>query len=255
MKNAVLAVTAIAGIAASANAAWGYKYQFNTGSGWVSAASVDVTGGSVNVQFRVVAFADPGTLSSLALSGSADAGSTNQVVAFNRYVGSEKFSNFGSAANGDMLNAGMTRGDMTQGGSTYLSSSLSGGALIVGNGAITSFAATVQLGTLGNFAPSQGGTPDLEWVIRLGSIKVGNSTVGAQNRVITFSNNTRTTAGSSGGDKWYRDQATNGSLDLTSAAPVGPSTDIAGVLTVIPTPGSLALVGLGGLVAARRRRA
>jgi hypothetical protein len=251
MKNAVLAVTAIAGIAASANAAWGYKYQFNTGSGWTNAASVDVTGGAVNVQFRLVAFADAGTLSSLALPAGADGSSTNQVVAFARYTGSEKFTNFGAAAAGDMLNAGMNRGDLTSGGSTYLSSSLSGGSLIVGGTTATSFASQLLLaGALEDFAPSAGGTPDLEWVIRSGSIKVGGNTVAAQNRVITFTSNTRT-----GGGTWYRDALVNGNLDVTAGAPAGSATNINGILTVVPTPGSLALVGLGGLVAARRRRA
>lgn len=251
MKNAVLAVTAIAGIAASANAAWGYKYQFNTGSGWTNAASVDVTGGAVNVQFRLVAFADAGTLSSLALPAGSDGASTNQVVAFARYTGSEKFTNFGAAANGDMLNAGMTRGDLSSGGTTYLSSSLSAGSLIVGGTTATSFASQLLLaGALAAYAPASGGTPDLEWVIRSGSIKVGNSTIGAQNRVITFTTNTRT-----GGGTWYRDALVNGVQDVNAGAPVGQPVNIDGVLTVIPTPGSLALVGLGGLVAARRRRA
>lgn len=249
MKNAVLAVTAIAGIAASANAAWGYKYQFNTGSGWTSAASVDVTGGAVNVQFRVVAYADAGTLSSLAPA--AGGSGSNEVVAFARYTGSEKFNNFGTAAAGDMLNAGMGRGDLSSGGATYLTSSLSGANFIVGGTTATSFASQLLLaGALAAYCPSSGGTPDLEWVIRSGSIKVGNSTIAAQNRVITFSNNTRT-----GGGTWYRDSLVNGVQDVNAGAPVGSPADIAGTLTVIPTPGALALVGLGGLVAARRRRA
>lgn len=251
MKNVVLAVTAIAGIAASANAAWGYRYEFNTGSGWTSNASVDVTGGAVNVNFRVVAFADAGTLSSLALPGGADPSSTNLVVAFARYTGSEKFVNFGAAANGDMLNAGMNRGEMTGGNAAYTQSSLSGGNLIVGTTASTSFASQLLLaGPLGAFAPSAGGTPDLEWIIRTGSIKVGNGTVAAQNRVITFTNNSRIGTGT-----WYRDALVNGNLDVNAGAPVGSPVNIDGILNVIPTPGSLALVGLGGLVAARRRRA
>jgi hypothetical protein len=251
MKNVVLAVTAIAGIAASANAAWGYKYQVNTGSGWVNAATVNVTGGSVNVQFRLVAFADAGTLSSLALPGGADPASTNQVVAFARYTGSEKFTNFGSGANGDMLNAGMTRGEMTSSGTTYLSNSFSGGSLIVGGTTATSFASQLLLsGPLSAFTPSTGGIPDLEWVIRVGSIKIGNNTVAAQNRVITFTNNTRTGPGT-----WYRDALVNGANDVNAGAPVGSPVNLDGTITVIPTSGSLALVGLGGLVAARRRRA
>lgn len=250
MKNAVLAVTAIAGIAASANAAWGFKYQFNTGSGWTSNAVVDVTGGPVNVQFRVVAYADAGTLSSLALPAGSDGASTNQVVAFARYTGSERFTGFGAAANGDMLNAGMNRGELTSGGTTYLTSSLSAGNLIVGGTTATSFASQLILsGSLAAFAPASGGTPDLEWVIRTGSIKVGNSTLAAQNRVINFQNNNRTQ------NTWYRDALVNGVQDVTTGAPAGQGTDINGVLTVIPAPGSLALVGLGGLVAARRRRA
>ncbi|MBY0114228.1 MAG: hypothetical protein K2Y21_15560 [Phycisphaerales bacterium] len=253
MKNVVLAVTAIAGIAASANAAWGYKYQVSTDGGatWSSNAVVNVTGGAATVNFRVVAFADAGTLSSLALPPGADGSSTNQVVAFARYTGSEKFTNFGAAANGDMLNAGMTRGELSSQGATYLSSSLSGGSLIVGGTTATSFASQLLLaGPLSAYTPSSGGTPDLEWVIRAGSIKVGNSTVGAQNRIITFTNNNRT-----GGGTWYRDALVNGVNDVNAGAPVGTPINIDGTITVVPTTGSLALVGLGGLVAARRRRA
>lgn len=256
MKNAVLAVTAIAGIAASANAAWGYKYQFNTGSGWTNAASVDVSGGAVTVQFRVVAYADAGTLSSLLLPAGADAGSTNQVIAFARYVGSDTFQNFGAAANGDML-VTHNRGQMTANGTTFLSNSLSSGNMILGNSAITSFSGqTILSGGLDAFAPNKGGTPVLEWVVRGGSIKVGNNTVAASNRVITFKNNTRTPGnGGSQGDKWYRDAAVNGTSDPNSGLAEGAATLVDGTLTVVPTPGALALVGLGGLVAARRRRA
>lgn len=241
MKNFVLGLTAIAGIAASANAAWGFKYQFSTDGGATYGAlrSVDVSGGDVNVKFRVVAYADPGTVVN-AINGPGPA------IAFNRYTGSEKLFGWGGAAAGDAL-ISQNRGEMTQNGTTYLVSSFSAGNTVLGNTVATSFGSELQFpGTITQYAPSSGGTPKLEWVIRQGEIRVGQL---GGTRTITFANNQRTA------NTWYRDLLLNGSQDVNSAAPDGSATDIGGTLEVVPAPGSLALIGLGGLVAARRRRA
>lgn len=247
MKNFVLGLTAVAGIAASANAAWGFKYQFSTDGGttWSSNASVDVSGGNAAVKFRVVAYADPDTQVN-ATNGPGPA------VAFARYTGGEKFTNFGSAANGDSV-SGMNRGALTSGGSTYLNSSFSAGNFFVGNPTSAapngpqSFASQLLLsGALAAYCPSSGGTPQLEWVIRTGNMTVGQL---GGTRTITFGNNWRST------NTWYRDLLINGVQDVNTAAPVGQASDVAGTLQVVPAPGALALVGLGGLVAARRRRA
>lgn len=241
MKNFVLGLTAICGFAAAANAEWGAIYQFNTGSGWVNNAAVDVSGGNVNVQFRVVAYVSAGTI--------IDAtGGPGPAAAFNRYVGSERLSNFGGVA-GDGLSA-QTRGQMTQSGGTYLSSSLNAGVnTILGNTQPTSFASQLLFsGTLAQYCPSSGGTPVLQWTIRTGTMTV--SQLGGT-RTITFGNNQRT------GSTWYRDlfNADTGQQDVNSANPSGSATDIGGTLEVVPAPGSLALLGLGGLAVARRRRA
>lgn len=241
MKTFVLGLTAIAGIAASANAAWGFKYQFSTNGGatWQSNAIVDVTSGNQAVQFRVVAYADPGTVVPAS-------GGPGPAVAYARYTGSEKMTNFGSGANGDSVGA-QTRGALTSGGTTYLNSSFSGGNTILGSTVATSFASQLLLsGSLAAYCPSSGGLPQLEWVIRTGNMTVGQ--LGGI-RTIVFSNNQRTT------NTWYRDLLLNGTQDVNTAAPEGSATDMSASLQVIPAPGSLALIGLGGLVAARRRRA
>lgn len=242
MKNFVLGLTAICGIAASANAAWGFKYQFSTDGGATYGAlrSVDVSGGDVNVKFRVVAYADEGT-------STTTASGTGPVVAFGRYTGSERMSNWGNGGNGDTFVGSMTRGAMTSGGTTYLNSSFSAGNTILGNTQATSFASQLLLsGALAAYCPSSGGTPQLEWVIRTGEIKVGAA---AGSRTITFGNNQRTQ------NTWYHDVLVNGVQDVTTAAPGGSASDIGGTLEVVPAPGAFALIGLGGLVAARRRRA
>jgi len=242
MKNFVLGLTAICGIAASANAAWGFKYQFSTDGGatYGAARSIDVSGGDVNVKFRVVAYADPDTVIN-ANNGPGPA------VAFARYAGSERMSNWGSAANGDGLVGLMNRGQMTSGGTTYLNNTLSAGNMILGGTTATSFASQLLLsGALAAYCPSSGGNPQLEWVIRTGEMKVGQL---GGTRTISFGNNTRLT------NTWYRDLLLNGVQDVNTAAPGGSATDIGGTLEVVPAPGAFALIGLGGLVAARRRRA
>ncbi|MGH7244557.1 MAG: PEP-CTERM sorting domain-containing protein [Phycisphaerales bacterium] len=242
MKNFVLGLTAICGIAASANAAWGFKYEFSTDNGVTFGAirAVDVTSGDKNVKFRVVAYADDGTQVS-AINGPGPA------VAYGRLTGSEKMSNWGSAATGDAFVGSMTRGALTSGGTTYLSSSFSAGNTILGGTTATSFASQLLLsGSLAAYCPSSGGTPQLAWIVRTGEMKVGQ--LGGI-RVITFGNNQRTQ------NTWYRDLLINGVQDVNTAAPDGSPLDVGGVLTVVPAPGALALVGLGGLVAGRRRRA
>ncbi|MBS0187685.1 MAG: PEP-CTERM sorting domain-containing protein [Planctomycetes bacterium] len=242
MKNFVLGLTAVAGIAASANAAWGFKYQFSTDNGatWSSNASVDVSSGDKNVKFRVLAYADPGTIVNAT-------GGPGQAVAFARITGSEKLSGWGSASNGDALVGVMTRGDLTNGNAAYTTSSLSAGNTILGNTTALSFASILlNSGQLAAYCPSSGGTPDLEWVIRTGEMKVGQL---GGTRVIGFGNNQRTT------NTWYRDLLNNGVQDVNTGAPEGQASDVNGSLQVVPAPGALALVGLGGLVAARRRRA
>lgn len=242
MKTFVLGLTAIAGIAASANAAWGFKYQFSTDGGatFGSARSVDVSGGAQNVKFRVVAYADPDTIVNAN-------GGPGPAVAYARYTGSERMSNWGSAANGDSLVGAMTRGALTSGGATYLSNTLNAGNMILGGTTATSFASQLLLsGALAAYCPSSGGTPQLEWVIRTGEMTVGQA---GGTRTISFGNNTRTT------NTWYRDLLVNGVQDVNTAAPVGSASDVGGTLEVVPAPGAFALIGLGGLVAARRRRA
>ena len=245
MKSMIAVIVGVAGVATAANAAWGFRYQFSTDNGatWVSNATVDISGGNVTgVRFRVVAYADPGT-------NVAAAGGAGPAIHFARYTGSELLTNFGSAGSGDAVTSNTFGGESGfSGNAAYTTSGVSGSNFRLGGTAATSFGSRLLLpADLAAFAPSQGGTPKLTYVIRAGTLTVGAA---GGVRVINFRNNARTQA------QWYRDLIINGNSDVAVANPDGTATDINGVLNVIiPTPGSLALLGLGGLVAARRRRA
>ncbi|HEX8876713.1 MAG TPA: hypothetical protein VF777_08200 [Phycisphaerales bacterium] len=241
MRLTVIGLAAVVALTAPASAAWGFKYQFSTDNGVTFGSNrlVDVSNADVNLRVRVVAYADPGTIVNTAtVAGPA--------IAFYRYGGSEKFIALNGASVG-VTPLGQTAGDLTTTGTSYLSSSFSGTTPILGTTSITSFAAQLLLtGTLANFAPSFGGTPQLEWVIRTANIRV--SKLGGA-RTIVFSNNTRIT------NSWYRDPPTDSISSANAGSPEGQATDIQGILTVIPAPSVLALLGLVLLGSPRRRLA
>lgn len=235
-----LALAASVGIAPLTHAAWGFRYEFSTDNGTTfgSQRAINVSGGDVTLKARVVAYADLGTIVN-ATNGAGPA------VAFARYGGSEKFFALNGASTGVAV-LSQTRGDMSINGSSYLSTSFSGGIPIVGTTAVTSFAAQIlPLGSLFPFVPSVGGTPQLEWVIRTVEIRV--SRLGGA-RTISFVNNSRTT------NTWYRDTLVNGTPDTNTGTPVGSASDVAGALTVVPAPSLGASVVVVATVALRRRR-
>jgi len=241
MKTFVFGFLATVGIAVSAHAAFGFSYEFSTDNGatWGNNRTISIYSGDSNVRFRVVAYATPGTTVTTA-------NGTGPAVAFGRLTGSEKLSNWG-AASGDMLVASMTRGEMTSGGVTYLASSTSSGNTILGSTAVTSFTSQLFLsGALAAYCPSSGGTPDYQWVVRTGTIRVG---VNSGTRTILFGNNTRLQT------SWYYDNLINGVQDVNTATPSGVVIDFNGTLNVIPAPATLLFAALAGLAAVRRRRA
>jgi hypothetical protein len=230
---------AVAGVAVCAHAGYGFSYEFSTDGGatYGNDRSIDVTLGAKQVLFRVVAYADPGT------TATTGAG-TGPVVAFARLTGSEVLTNFGNGSVGDSLGA-MTRGEMTQGNPAYLTNSFGSDNMVLGGTLLTSFASQLLLsGALVPFCPSVGGTPKLEWIVRTGTMTIGQT--GA--RMITFHNNTRTQL------NWNYDLVVGSVRDLTSKTPDGPVVDRLGTLEVIPAPGTLAAIGLAGVVSSRRRR-
>jgi len=238
MRTFVFGFIAVAGIAASANASFGFSYEFSTDGGatYGNDRSVDVTGGAIEVRFRVIAYATPGT-NVTTPNGSGPA------VAFARITGSEVLTNWGSF--GDTMGA-QTRGALTNGNAAYLQTTYSAGNTRLGTTANLSFATQLLLsGALAAYCPSSGGVPQYEWVIRTGVITVGQA---AGARTIEFRNNSRMQS------SWYHDLLINGVQDVNTAKPDGDAIDINGALQVIPTPSALALAGFAGLACVCRRR-
>lgn len=241
MKTFVFGFLASAGIAVSAHAAFGFSYEFSTDGGatYGNNRSIDLSLGSNQVRFRVIAYATVDTMVTTA-------GGTGPVAAFGRLTGSEALTNFGLGSNGDTVGA-MTRGAMTQGGVQYLLNSYSAGKMILGSTAATSFTSNLILpGALDGYCTSAGGAPQLQWIVRTGIMTIGDA-LGP--RTIEFRNNTRTQ------NLWYHDLLVNGVRDSSIATPTGDAIDFNGTLrVVVPAPASLAIAGLTGLVGLRRRR-
>lgn len=239
-KSVRLALAASVVIAPITHAAWGFRYQFSTDNGatFGSQRSISVLSGNATLRIRVVAYADPGTIAS-------NPAGSGLAIAFFYYKGSEKFTALNAASIG-VTPLGQNAGQLTMNGNSYITSGFSGTSPILGSTSPTSWASqTLFSSTLMNFSPSFGGTPQLEWVIREGGIRV--SALGGA-RTIVFSNNTRET------NLWYRDPPNGGSPFTESGSPEGQATDIPGFLTVIPTPSSLTMLAALAPLHLRRRR-
>jgi hypothetical protein len=243
MKNGLsLAVGLAAGVASVAQAGdWGLLYEYNTGSGWTRNASIDVSSGAVNVQFRMSAYVADGTTVTTAAG-------TGLAIAVARFTGSNILTYFGSASAGDQV-LSYSR-NLANGNAALLQTSLLPGGRVLGQ-ANSQLSFASQL--LQVLPPQQ----VLQTVILSGTIRVGNlpNLFSNPQRKITFKNYTYgllgvTAPGNTPGLTFYN-AASNGQSGVAN----GVREDLVGELTVIPTPASAALIGLGGLVAARRRRA
>ncbi len=223
MKSMIAAVVGIAGLAAAANAAWGCKFEVWDGAAWVS--SVNVAPGAT-VKFRFGTYFDAGTQ---VTTGDG----TGNALALNRFTGSNQFSNF---AAGDAFQA-ITR-TSTAGNNALTATS---GGTIGGTG-ITSFGGQLLL--------SLPGAAETYYQIYTGEINLGDANLAL--RTLVFSNKTFGVSTTTKGITFYHDGSPN---NKQSGQPETGRADITASINVIPTPASLALIGLGGLVAARRRRA
>ena len=223
MKSMIAAVVGIAGLAAAANAAWGCKFEVWDGAAWVS--SVNVAPGAT-VKFRFGAYFDAGTQ---VTTGDG----TGNALALNRFTGSNQFSNF---AAGDAFQA-IAR-TATAGNNALTATS--GGT--IGGTSITSFGGQLLL--------SLPGAPETYFQIYTGEINLGDANLAL--RTLVFSNKTFGVGTTTKGITFYHDGSAN---NKQSGQPEAGRADITASINVIPTPASLALIGLGGLVAARRRRA
>ncbi|MBL8888291.1 MAG: PEP-CTERM sorting domain-containing protein [Phycisphaerales bacterium] len=227
MKSMIAGVVAVAGLAAGANAAWGLKFEVWNGSAWAS--TVSAVQGDV-VKFRFGAYFDAATPPVI-----TTADGTGTAQALTRFTGSNQATGFAA-------------GDVFQNVVRTISSG--NPALIVvagatiGGTAVTSFGSQLFLADVPFETYKE---------IYVGEVKVG-ADVNA--RLITIKNKTFG-SGNTAGLTFYN----NASLvNKQSGAPQtsGPGrVDQEATIDVkaIPAPASLALIGLGGLVAARRRRA
>lgn len=225
MKNGFVLAIAVAGLAASAQAAsYGLLFEVSGdgGSSWTQNLNVDVTSGAATVKFRISAYFQDG----VTVNG-------NQAVAFNRFTGSNLITNWGTGFAGDQLQS-YTR-DVSSGNAAILSTTQTAAGRVLGNGTALSFASQLLL-TL----PA---TPVYVTQVLSGQIRIGNNTPGSFVRTISLQNNSLSTL------NFY------GAGSTTAGAPTGDLVNSNAIINVIPTPASAALIGLGGLIAARRRRA
>jgi hypothetical protein len=180
------------------------------------------------VKFRFGAYFDAGTQVTTT-------DGTGNALALNRFTGSNQFSNF---AAGDAFQAIVRTS--TAGNAALIATA---GGTIGGTG-ITSFGGQLLLDVSGLV-----GNPQTYYQIYTGEINLGDANLAL--RTLVFSNKTFG-SGSTKGLTFYHDAS---QANKQSGQPETGREDITASINVIPTPASLALIGLGGLVAARRRRA
>lgn len=96
MKSCGFAVATSVCVCAHSFAAWGVKYEVNTGTGWSTSAAVDVSAGPQVIDFRISVYHD-GMIVASSVYGSAPAWAPL------RLCNSQKIQNFGLAALGDSL--------------------------------------------------------------------------------------------------------------------------------------------------------
>jgi hypothetical protein len=151
-------------------------------------------------------------------------------MALNRFTGSLQFTNYGSGDSFFRLNR-----TSTSGSAAILATS----AGTIGGTAITSFAGQLLL-TL----PS---APQTYYQLVVGEIKL--SSANFTPRVLTFKNKTFG-SGSTKGLTFYNDASPT---NKQSGQPDEPRTDLEASINVIPTPASLTVLGVAGVLLRRRR--
>jgi hypothetical protein len=241
MMKGIACIATIAGLASGAMAqtgAYGLLFQVSTDGGatWSQNANIDVSGGAQTVMFTISSYFDPAVQVTTA-------DGTGGAVALARFTGSNIITNFGRAADGDLLQSYVR--DTTSGNALFSQSSQNGANRILGvanNG--SSFASQLLL--------SYPGSPIFVQQIAHGTLVIGNGQLTSFVRTISLTNNTFGT-GTIAGLTFYNDASPS---KKQSAAPSFGSLAILGAsINVVPSPAGGTLFALVGLAAARRRRA
>ncbi|MBX3379801.1 MAG: PEP-CTERM sorting domain-containing protein [Phycisphaeraceae bacterium] len=209
----------------SALGAWGLKFEVWNGAAWmsiVSAAPGDV------VKFRFGAYFDP---DAPPLITTADGSGT--AMALTRFTGSNQ-------ATGFAIGDGFQNVVRTITGGSEAIVTINGS--VIGTTAVTSFGSQLFPGDV-PFEPYK--------EIYVGEVKIGASTAP---RVIALKNKTFGSGNTPGLTFYNSASPVNKQAGAPQAGGPGRE-DMTAQIWLIPAPGSLALLGLGGLVASRRRRA
>lgn len=176
-------LVALTALSSASLAGWGVRYEVNAGSGWSSAATIDVSGGPKTVDFRISVFIE-GTMMINTPKGLSPA------VAPLRLCNSQKLTNFGDPASGDSV-LQFTK-TVLGGNSKALERSLSGSDTILGvPNSIFSFSANTDA-----LIPHP---VQFEKQFYFGTIRVGNGTPNAMSRTITLTANSFSFPGAPGG--------------------------------------------------------
>lgn len=222
MKIAFASLAAVV-VSSLAGAAWGLKFEVSSDGGATWTNAVNALPGQT-VTFRFGGYFDVGTQVTTA-------DGTGNAAAVSRFTGSNQFTGFTSGDAIFNVVRTATSGEVpivTVSGNT------------IGTSSITSFGGQLLLGPLP--AP-----PQTYYQIYFGEIKLSASNV--LSRVLTFKNKTFG-SGNAKGLTFYHDASPT---NKQSGQPDSPRTDLEATITVIPTPGTIAVIG-AALIACRRRR-
>lgn len=220
MVNRLVVACAVACSAASANAAWGLKFEVSNDDGVPWRSSLLASAGDT-IKFRVGAYFDAGRMITT-VDG------TGQALWLNRFTGSNQW----TGINGDSI-SGLAM-NMSSGNPQLLT--VSGGT--VGTTSPLSFGANLASSNLPE-------SPIYYSEIYSGFIKIANTPV----RGLVWGSKTFGTASVNGLTFYNAGSPTN----KLPGTPDGVSTHLDAFIFV-PAPSTLAMVGLGSLAAVRRRR-
>lgn len=205
----------------SALAVWGVKYEVNTGSGWTTAATIDVTGAPKSVDFRISVYHDGAMLVS------------NGAIAWApfRFCNSQRVNNFGSPGSGDAVVS--FQSSLGAVNAKALAQTQTGSDLILGTpNIVQGFNSNIQYAFVVP-RPQQLSTEYYH-----GTLLIGNVGSGSSSRTITLTANSFSfpNAGSGSGGQYGASFFTSDTTSDFGVALV-PSTTIPAVIIVkIPCP-------------------